>query len=163
MKSKIIIVGPGAAGKDTLKQRFIEKGFRPSISCTTRPPRENEVDGKDYHFISLKEFKERIEKGLFYEWQVYGQEQGLDWHYGTLQEEFEKAQVFIMTPAGIADLKPEHRAKCMIIYLNPPKQLRELRLSERNDADKVQDRLLRDDRDFKDFTDFDVEINNSEF
>lgn len=163
MTSKIIIVGPGAAGKDTLKQRFIEKGFKPSVSCTTRPPREGEVDGVHYHFVSDSAFDRLIREGEFYEYQTYGQEDGLDWRYGTLKSQFDEADIFIMTPAGIAELTPEDRERAMIFYLNPDKITRTLRLSERNDADTVEDRLRRDYRDFKDFTDFDVEINNNDF
>ncbi|MBI4806142.1 MAG: guanylate kinase [Desulfovibrio sp.] len=76
----LIITAPSGTGKSTLIKRllaeFPQAGF--SISCTTRSPRPGEIDGKDYHFLTVEQFKERIEADAFAEWaQVHGN------YYGT--------------------------------------------------------------------------------
>lgn len=61
----IVISGPSGVGKDTVIQRMIERNlpFYFVVTATTRPPRPNEVHGKDYFFYSHDEFAEMIEKG----------------------------------------------------------------------------------------------------
>ena len=163
MDKRIILAGPGASGKDTLKERFILRGYRPSISYTTRPKRENEVDGIHYKFVDKEEFMKMVENDEFYEWQEFGSEHGLDALYGTTKEDFYAADVFIMTPDGIRDLEPEDRETSMIIYLNIDEEVRRKRLAERNDFDTVENRIQRDNLQFNNFTEFDVEIKNTDF
>ena len=77
-----ILSGPSGAGKTTLLEALkIDQDFVFSVSCTTRPPRPNEVDGKDYHFMTETEFLQRIENKEFLEYAtVHGHS------YGTLRE-----------------------------------------------------------------------------
>lgn len=68
-----IVSGPTGVGKTTLVNYFIDKkgdeyNVRRCVTFTTRKPREGEIDGVDYHFISDKEFVERVERGFFLEW-----------------------------------------------------------------------------------------------
>ena len=95
--SKIIIVGKGGSGKDYLKKKFIDKGFKPSISHTSRPPREGEVDGVDYHFVTKKEFDNDIDDLKFHEYTIFNK-----WYYGTSVTSFDASTVFIKTPTGIS-------------------------------------------------------------
>lgn len=163
MKNKIIIVGPGASGKDILKTRFINRGYTPSISHTTRPPRDGEVDGKDYHFTTRNEFSRMIEDGEFYEWNDFGSEHGLEAMYGTTKKAFKKANVFIMTPSVLKFMEKDDRENSMIIYLNIDENVRRGRLAERNDFDTVDNRVTRDNSHFDGYTDYDIEINNHQF
>ena len=65
----IIISSPSGAGKTTLVKLLSErKGFMTSISHTTRTPRSNEINGKDYHFINIEEFKKMIRNNEFLEY-----------------------------------------------------------------------------------------------
>lgn len=66
----LILSGPSGTGKTTLCQRLMEKlpELSFNVSHTTRSPRENEIDGRDYHFISVKEFQAKLERGDFLEW-----------------------------------------------------------------------------------------------
>ena len=65
----IILSSPSGAGKTTLVKLLSErKGFVTSISYTTRTPRSNEVDGKDYHFVNIKKFKKMINDNEFLEY-----------------------------------------------------------------------------------------------
>jgi len=76
----IVISGPSGAGKGTICKELIKrnKNLSISVSATTRPPRKNEVEGKNYYFYSEKEFKEKIIENDFLEYaQVYGN------YYGT--------------------------------------------------------------------------------
>lgn len=83
----IVLSGPSGAGKSTVLRRLLEQSSLPlvlSVSATTRPPRQGEVDGTDYHFLTAEEFAERRRRGDFIEcFQVFGNGH---W-YGTLDEE----------------------------------------------------------------------------
>lgn len=64
----LVVSGPSGSGKTTLCRRLADAGeAHYSISCTTRPPREGEVDGQDYHFLSRGEFEERVQEDEFLE------------------------------------------------------------------------------------------------
>lgn len=83
----LVVSGPSGSGKSTLVKRLLEDPrvvF--SISCTTRPPRDGEVDGRDYHFLTRDEFRARVDRNAFLEWaEVYGN------LYGTPREPIERA------------------------------------------------------------------------
>ena len=66
----LLLSGPSGAGKSTLIQTILrhQKDVYFSISTTTRPKREGEVDGRDYYFVSKEEFEKEIEAGMFLEW-----------------------------------------------------------------------------------------------
>src|ERR1700686_5042977 len=68
-----VISGPSGVGKDTLIKRLLEldRNLRYSVSCTTRPPRPNEVDGVDYTFVTREQFEQLIEEGAFLEHAIY--------------------------------------------------------------------------------------------
>ena len=71
----LVISAPSGAGKTTLVQRLMQEfpQFGYSVSCTTRQPRQGEVDGKDYIFLSREEFELRRAQGHFAEWaEVHG-------------------------------------------------------------------------------------------
>src|SRR5689334_17606260 len=79
----IIISGPSGAGKTTLLKQLLARCDRlvPSVSATTRAPRQGEINGRDYHFLTTEEFGLRREAGDFLEYaEVFGSG---DW-YGTL-------------------------------------------------------------------------------
>ena len=85
------------------------------------------------------------------------------WFYGTSFDEFYSSNLFIMTPKGIAKLKPEDRVESIVLYLNIDEETRKKRLEERRDSDDVKRRLEADFHDFSDFTDFDYEIKDPNF
>ena len=66
----VILSSPSGVGKTTLTKKIQQKyhSFKISVSHTTRPPRTNEVDGVDYHFVSHNRFKKLINEGKFYEY-----------------------------------------------------------------------------------------------
>jgi guanylate kinase len=85
----IVISGPSGVGKDTLIKRLLEldRNLRYSVSCTTRSPRPNEVDGGDYTFVSRERFQQLIDEGAFLEYATYNGNL-----YGTVAERVERAR-----------------------------------------------------------------------
>ena len=83
----IVISGPSCVGKDTLIKRLLEldPNLRYSVSCTTRAPRPNEVDGVDYSFVSRARFQQLIDEGAFLEHATYNGNL-----YGTLTRRVER-------------------------------------------------------------------------
>jgi len=79
----IILAGPAGVGKSTLCDRVVREvpGFERVITATTRPPRPNEINGRDYHFLSEAEFDARLQAGAFLEWAWVHRK----YRYGTLQ------------------------------------------------------------------------------
>lgn len=66
----VVLAGPAGVGKSTLSDRLVAEvpGFERVITATTRPPRPNEINGRDYHFLSEPEFDARLAAGGFLEW-----------------------------------------------------------------------------------------------
>jgi guanylate kinase len=156
---KIVIVGKSASGKDHLKDLLKKRGFKASVSHTTRPPRKGEVNGIDYHFIDVDTFKKMADAGEFLEYAEFN-----GWFYGQTIEEFEQAELMIKSKEGLAMLSSSYRKQCMVIYLDIDRKIRAERLNQRKDFnDRVDRRLLADDEQFKDFLDFEIRITNPNF
>lgn len=70
----LILAGPTAVGKNSVMDNVLQRypQMERIISTTTRPPRENEIEGVDYHFVSREDFETRKEKGEFLETVIYG-------------------------------------------------------------------------------------------
>lgn len=88
----LILSGPAGAGKTTIVRRLLETSPVPlelSVSATTRPPRPNEVNGRDYYFLSRAEFERRRDAQEFVEWAEVHRSGHL---YGTLKSELERIQ-----------------------------------------------------------------------
>ncbi len=125
MKGKLVIISaPSGAGKTTIVNHLLKSGLNLSfsISATTRPLRGNEVDGKDYFFLSVPEFKKRIENEEFVEWEeVYK-----DLFYGTLKSELERIWangqnvLFDVDVKGGINLKKKFGNKSIAIFIMPP-------------------------------------------
>ncbi len=107
MKKRLIIVGKGGSGKDHLRKILVGNGFKYCVSHTTRPIREGEENGKDYWFIESSKLTEMAES--FYEGVFFN-----SWFYGTSMDEFNKSNLFIMTPGGVAKLNKKDREESTI-------------------------------------------------
>jgi guanylate kinase len=156
---KLILVGKAAAGKDYLRERLEHKSFISGVSHTTRPPRKTETDGVDYHYTTEEKFKELIDSGEMLEHMIF---KGT--YYGLTRDEFEKGDILIMSPEGL-DLLPEDiKNRCMVIYLDIEPTTRLVRLILRDDKnDTLERRFEADEKQFKNFEEFDLRVTNSEF
>ncbi len=142
----LVISAPSGAGKSTLTRRltaeFPELAF--SVSCTTRPPREGEVDGRDYHFLDREEFLARREAGGFAEWaEVHGN------FYGTPRDAVMdnlgqgRDTVFEIDVQGAAQLRESVPGACLVFILPPSTAELRRRLEGRGtDAPEVIRRRL---------------------
>lgn len=153
MKNKIAFVGKSGAGKDTIKNLLIEKSnLKPEVSYTTRPPREGEINGQSYFFVTEEEFhsKDMIEKVCF-----------RGWWYGTEKEQFDNSNIFIFTPSGIKLLPEEHRNQLYIVYLHVSKEEQKKRIIKRGSYEEkeLERRIIADEEDFKNFTEWHISIN----
>ncbi len=146
-----IFCAPSGSGKSTMVRHLLTKHpdlFELSVSCTTRPPRGQEVNGKEYYFISVEEFQKRIEHNDFLEYeQVY---EGL--YYGTLKEEIDRIEaagrqvLFDVDVKGGVHLKEILGDKATSIFICPPSidELRR-RLEGRGDTspEMIEKRLAK--------------------
>ena len=84
----VVLSSPSGVGKTTLTKKIQQKfnSFKISVSHTTRPPRSNEIDGIDYHFVSDKNFEKAIKENKFYEYAKI-----FDNYYGTLKTNVDEA------------------------------------------------------------------------
>ncbi len=123
-KKVLIISAPSGAGKSTLVSHLLTSGFPLmfSVSATSRKPRGNELDGREYYFISAGEFRRRIKKDEFIEWQeVYK-----DHYYGTLRKEIErirdegKIPLFDVDVKGGINLKKIFGDDALSVFIMPP-------------------------------------------
>ena len=146
-----IFCAPSGSGKSTMVRHLLTKHpdlFELSVSCTTRPPRGQEVNGKEYYFISVEEFRKRIEHNDFIEYeQVYD---GL--YYGTLKAEIDRIEaagrqvLFDVDVKGGVHLKEILGDKATSIFICPPSidELRR-RLEGRGDTspEMIEKRLAK--------------------
>ena len=146
-----IFCAPSGSGKSTMVKHLLHKypgKFELSVSCTTRPPRGQEVHGREYYFISADEFRERIARDEFIEYeQVY---EGL--YYGTLKTEIERIEaagrqvLFDVDVKGGLNLKKILGDKATSIFICPP-SIEELRrrLEGRGDTspEMIEKRLAK--------------------
>jgi len=116
-----IISSPSGAGKTTLKNRLMERvpELAFSVSHTTRRPRANEAEGREYHFVTRDDFVKRIEQADFLEWaEVHTN------LYGTSQSELQRSAgkrgiIFDVDYQGARQLK-SHRPDAVSVFILPP-------------------------------------------
>lgn len=146
----VIFSAPSGAGKTTIVHRLLDRmdDLAFSISACSRDPRPNEVKGKDYYFLTVEEFKGKIENNEFIEWEeVYK-----DHFYGTLKSEVErlwkkgKTVVFDVDVYGGINLKKYFGDDALSFFIQPPSiEVLEERLRNRKTEteEKIRTRLKK--------------------
>lgn len=125
-KGKLLVFSaPSGSGKTTIVRHLLAQpdlNLEFSISCATREPRGQEVDGKDYYFISWEEFKKHIKAEEFVEWEeVYTNN-----YYGTLKSEVEriwakgKNVIFDIDVSGGLRIKSKFPQETLAVFVKPP-------------------------------------------
>ena len=117
----LVLSGPGGVGKSTVAKKLREAGdFWVSVSATTRKPRRNEIDGRDYFFVTDEEFTRMINSNEFLEWAEFAGNR-----YGTPLEKVEHALLLgrnVLLEIEIAGAKQvkAHLPQSVLVFLEPP-------------------------------------------
>lgn len=154
-KYKIIaICGKSASGKDTLLHKIVEQNpeLHEIISCTTRPPREGEIDGRNYFFLTDEEFKEKYLKGEMLEVSKFR-----NWNYGTSLDGLNSniINVGVFNPEGIRSLVADKRVLLFVVKTDASDKTRMIRSLLREtdpDVDEIVRRYTTDKVDFEKFS-----------
>lgn len=168
-KGKLFVFSaPSGSGKTTIVKHLLQQeklGLAFSISATSRAPRGEEKEGKEYYFISLKEFKNKIKNDEFLEWEeVYR-----DNFYGTLKTEVEriwaknKHVIFDIDVVGGLRIKKKFPKETLAVFVKPPSvdELK-IRLKKRQteSEDKINMRIAKASVELATAPQFDVIIKN---
>jgi len=145
MKWKIIaIAAPSGSGKTTIANRLLSlfQNLSFSISATTRTPRNNEIDGINYHFLTVDDFKQGISENKFLEWEMVYEGK----YYGTLQSEIgriwenNKIPLLDMDVKGALHLRDQYPKQTLTIFIDPPSS-QELENRLRNRGTETEESL----------------------
>jgi guanylate kinase len=160
----LVITGPSGVGKGTLIKGLLERlpGLQLAVSATTRQPREGEMNGRDYHFLSPEDFDRRVAAGEFVEHAEYAGNR-----YGTLRSELARPARCIVLEIDVQGARQvrETLPEAMLIFIEPPSFEDLARRLARRGADSREqiDRRLeaaREELDARD--DFDHRIVNDD-
>jgi len=165
----IIFSAPSGAGKTTIVHHLLKTMplLEFSISACSRDPRPNEVDGKDYYFIGVDAFKNRIEEDAFVEWEeVYSNN-----FYGTLKSELDRiwsnghVVIFDVDVIGGLNLKEKLGDQALAIFVQPPtvEDLeKRLRFRSTETEEKIQQRLAKSRTELSYAPQFDIVLLNDQ-
>ena len=149
----IALIGKSAAGKDTIQKETVRlhpNFFHPIVSCTTRPQRDYERDGVDYHFISVEDFTLKV---LNYE--MLEATEFNDWFYGTPIDSLrdDRINIGVFNPAGVEALLQDPRVEVSVIEVwasDKARLLRSLKREENPNCAEICRRYFADENDFSD-------------
>ena len=152
-KYKILaLIGEAGSGKDTLMQRILAKapGLHEIISCTTREPREGEVHGKNYFFLTEEEFAQKVLNLEMLE------ATHKNWFYGTSIDSLDESVVNIgvFNPDGIYALLESPEVDLIPVYVRAKPKTRLLRQLNREENPNVDEIIRRYGADKEDFEEF---------
>ena len=157
----IALCGKAGSGKDTIMHEAIR--FNPSlhevISCTTRLPREGEVEGKNYYFLSEKEFMNKVQNGEMLEWTNFN-----NWFYGTplFALDPNKVNIGVFNPAGIIFMQNRKEIDLTTYLIESTDKQRLLRQLKREHDPNVKEIIRRFGTDEIDFKNLDSVIKYTE-
>lgn len=141
----LVIVGPSASGKTEISRCLIkEYNLKRVITCTTRPMRRDEVNGRDYYFLSVEEFKEGIKNNLFIEYTKYN-----NGYYGTYYKEIADDKIIILDRVGFLNIKKILKDKIISFYIETPLSERKMRMIKRGDTiNRIYQKIEYDNQNF---------------
>lgn len=153
----LALIGKAGAGKDTIQNVTCEAHpnvFHKIISHTTRPPRDNEIDGKDYYFTDIPDFTRRVLNGDMLEATEFR-----GWFYGTSMESLDedKINIGVFNPAGVSAMLETPGIDVEVIYVDTDDKTRLLRYLNRSENPDCAEMCRRYYADEQDFADLDFE------
>ena len=167
MYTIVALIGEAGTGKDTLMQKVLAArpgDFNEIISCTTRPPREGEVDGVNYFFIEQEEFAYKVLNYEMLEATSFN-----DWFYGTSYDTLRSdiLNIGVFNPDGIRAIEGRSDIDLKVFRItcsDKIRLLRQLNREENPNVDEIIRRYKTDKEDFCDleFTYYEIENNNEE-
>lgn len=142
-----ILSSPSGAGKTTISRMLLgaDDAIELSVSATTRPPREGEIDGVDYHFVSDAKFDRMVEEDDFYEWaEVFGNRYGTPKGYIRRGLKEGRDFLFDIDWQGTQQLKQKDEQDVVTVFILPPtlEALRQRLESRGTDSEDVIDRRM---------------------
>lgn len=154
----VAIVGKAGAGKDFLLN-YLKQVFplaNPIVSATTRPPRQGEINGVNYNFLSAEEFAKQVLEDNFLEATVFR-----DWCYGTQLSALakDKINIGVFNPAGIEILQQDNRLNVYVIKVSAYDKTRLIRQLNREELPDVDEIIRRYNTDKLDFEEADFRTN----
>lgn len=145
-------MGAAGVGKSAVLHALMTQAprFHEIISCTTRPPREGEVDGINYHFLSHDDFAEQINQGKMMEVAIFR-----GWCYGTSFDNLapDNINVGVFNPSGIAMLMDDSNIDLFPVWIQASDKTRLLRQLNREHNPDVKEIIRRYSTDEEDFSD----------
>ena len=160
----VALFGKSGAGKDTIQNWMVSnlQDTHKLISYTTRPPRDNEVDNQDYHFISVKEFNYMKEKNLFLETTEFR-----GWYYGTSIESLNenKINIGVFNPSGVKNILDNFQNQILVFPIeiwapNKSRLIRSLARENNPDCLEICRRFLADEEDFSNINFYSIKYPN---
>lgn len=149
----IVLVGESASGKSSIEKYLVDNyGYNKIVSYTTRPPREGEVDGVDYHFVTIEQFKSLKEQNFFAEMATYR-----DWYYGVAKEDCTDDKVAVLTPHGLRQVLKIKGINVVSFYINVPRRDRLISILRR--GDNIEEAYRRSLSDVGQFDGIEDEVN----
>lgn len=126
----IVLLGESGSGKSSIEKYLVENyGYKKIVSYTTRQPREGEVDGVDYHFITVSQFRRLKLQGFFAEESTYR-----DWYYGVAKRDCTDDKVAVLTPHGLRQISKIDDINITSFYINVPRRDRLIKILQRGDS-----------------------------
>lgn len=141
----ICILGKSGSGKSTIESKLESLGYNRIVSYTTRKPRGNEVNGREYHFITDKQFSRLIEKNILMEHATYNGNM-----YGAPRPVGAVNYVIVVEADGYRKIKQMYGSQAIGVYVSVPDDIIEERINNRGDTtDKdFQNRREQDKKKF---------------
>ena len=138
----IAFIGEAGSGKDTIMKKVLERSphLHEIVSCTTRPPREGEVDGVNYHFMSPEVFGDKVVHGEMLEASCFN-----DWFYGTGYESLRSDcyNIGVFNPESIESLRAHPGVAVDVYYVRATDKNRLLRQLNRETNPDVHEIIRR--------------------